>query len=390
MQKVSYPKIKKHSPILFIALLGLFVGLSFVYLGPDLPISSDFWDVYKPAAESLSKGEGFGLYEGAPNIKAMPVFPIFVAIIYYFGGGIKEFAAFQSLFLAGIGIFAYLIAKMYLSKKIALFAAINIMLWPYFILYTKLIYTEVIFVFFLLLAVYCLSRFMKEETYKYALLAGIFLGIATLTRAIVFLLPLWIFFSYLIVRKEIIKEYFSWKKWGVLLVAFMIVLSPWLVRNYIHYNTLVVADGLSGMLRKSYIDYDYVNLDDKPIPASERTLKKHITSRIKNIYLFWNPGAGGKYTEGLEEKFPQASILIHMYWGVFFVILGLAFLSLKWAWRRKDIFLFWSIILYFWTVHIFLFPYPRYTLPIIPLVIILAWLIVQKTFTKQTSDISSL
>ena len=381
--------LKKHYPILLIGLLGVFVGLSFVYLGPDLPISSDFWDVYKPAAESLSEGNGFGLYEGAPNIKAMAVFPILLATVFYFGGGIREFAALQSLFLAGIGIFAYLLSCLYLSRKIAFLAALNIMLWPYFILYTKLVYTEVIFVFFLILSIYFLSRFIRENTYKYAILSGIFLGVATLTRAIIFLLPFWIFLSYLLLRKESMKEYFSWKKWGILLVSFIIVLSPWLVRNYMHYNTFVVAEGLGSIYKKSYIDYDYIALDDKPISANERTLKKHITGRLQNIYLFWNPGAGGRYAEQLEEKLPQISTLIHIYWGGFFVLVGLAFLSLKWVWRNKHIFLLWSTILYFWTVHTVFFPYPRYTLPIIPLIIILAWLIMQKTFGKQTSDKSS-
>lgn len=377
--------LKQHLSILLIGLLGTTVGLLFVYLGPDFPISSDFMEVYHPAAQALVEGRGFGDYEGSPNIKAPPVFPIFVAIVYYFGGGIKEFAALQSFFLAGIGIFAYLLAKEYLPKKIAFAGAIMIMLWPYFVLYTKLVYTEVIFMFFFLLALYFLTSFTKNATYSSAIGAGVFLAIATLTRAIAFFLPIWIFLMYLFVRKEVIKEEFSWRKWSVLLISFILVMSPWLVRNYVHYDTFVVAEGLGGVLNKSYVRYDYTH-ESLPIPASEVTIEKHVTSRLQNIYLFWNPGAAGDYADRLQERFPQASFLMHVYRTLFIVLVGLAFASLMFVWRNKHIFLLWSTILYFWTVHVFLFPYPRYTLPVIPLVIILAWFVIQKALERPNPD----
>jgi hypothetical protein len=72
------------------------------------------------------------------------------------------------------------------------------------------------------------------------------------------------------------------------------------------------------------------------------------------------------------------------------LILGLAILSLKWSLKRKEVLLLWSVIFYFWAFHTIFYPYPRYTLPVMPLVILLAGYVIAnwKALPPEKTEIS--
>ncbi|MDO8264937.1 MAG: hypothetical protein Q7T34_01040 [Candidatus Parcubacteria bacterium] len=136
------------------------------------------------------------------------------------------------------------------------------------------------------------------------------------------------------------------------------------------------------MLSRAFVTLDYTE-GSTALEPGEATAKILLISKIKNIYLFWNPGAGGENARELVQKYPLLEILFSAYKIVFFAIVFLAFLSLRYF-KQKEVFLLWTIIFYFWALHIFLYPYPRYTLPIMPFIIVLALFTLNNFLSKYS------
>ena len=215
------------------------------------------------------------------------------------------------------------------------------------------------------------------------------MGMAILTRPVILLLPVWLCLFFFIALK-FRKKAGEWYKIGVFLLLAIVVILPWTLRNFLQFDSFIpVSGGLDSALNKSFVTYDYTQ-GSVSLKPGETNLQTAILFKLKNVYLFWNPGAEGERAQVLTKNYSWANNLILYYKVLFFFILGLAFLSLKFI-KQKEIFLIWTIIIYFWALHVVLFPCPRYTLPVIPLVILLAFftlnnfrsflkIIIQKSF----------
>lgn len=363
--------------ILFIILLGLIItGLCLKFL-PHFPVISDS-EEYDTSALNIVEGRGIVLQDD-PGEETPPGYPVFLALIYYiFGHDYQVVKFFQFLLLVGMGIIVYLASRKFfnLPYPLAFLVSLTVILWPYFILYPALIVTEIPFTFFLLLATYFLFKFGQNPSIKNSLLPGGLLAITSFIRPTVLLLPFWsVFFLWFFAKSLRTRAYFF--KLVMVLLVFSAVLAPWTLKTYLHYHRFVpIVTYLPNVITKAYLKLDYTE-GSQALNPWETNFKTMLLARFKNIYLFWNPGGTGSYTQKLQSAFPVLAVFLHIYRVFFFIVLALAFWSLRFIRQNKAVFLAWAIIFYFWAVHIVLFPYPRYTLPIIPLVIILAWLSIQ-------------
>ena len=352
--------------ILFVFLFGATISLSFLFFGPTFPITGDS-EGYNALALNLVSGKGFSLDGLTPHASDVPGYPLFLTAIYkIFGHNYDAVRIIQVLLLAGIGVLIYLIGRRYLGfgSYLAALPAILVVIWPYFVLYTTLILTEITYVFFLIVAVISLLEFHRSFSKKSATAAGISLAAASLIRPVVFFLPVWLIFFYLLFKrnKGIIKKQL------LLIIIFVLAMSPWTIRNFIHFHEFIptadlVFPGIAAIFVKDAGDTYYEAFTEKPAEA--------LKSRINNFVLFWNPGTQGTRAQKLLEIDKRMEYFFLVYKITFFSVLFLAFLSLFYF-KRKEIFLLWCIIFYFWCLHALFSPYPRYTFPIIPLVILLA------------------
>jgi len=358
--------------IIFIFIITLTLGSLCLKFIPSFPIISDA-KVYDDIALNLIEKRGFTL-EGKPVAEA-PGYPFFLAFVYFlFGYNYQIVRIIQFLLLAGMGVIAYFITRKFLnfSRILAFLTSLTIIIWPYFVLYSILILTEILFIFFLLVSVYLFLEFSTTPSFKNAFLTGFFFGLANLFRPVILLLPFWMVFFLLIFGKKW-GENFSLSKIFLFLVIFLLILTPWTIRNYFQFHKFIpISSGLSSAISKAYIHLDYT-LGSPALEPGKANFKILITARFKNIYLFWNPGAEGERAQTLIKIYPWVKYLILIYKILFFTLITLVFFSLRFFIKRREIFLLWITILYFWIFHIILFPYPRYTLPIIPLVILLAF-----------------
>jgi len=351
--------------LLFIPLLTLVLGLS--YLSSDMVFSSggDFLS-YEAVALNILNGNGFS-YDGTnPMVGDAPAYPLFLAGIYgVFGHNHNAVRVIQILLLAGIGVMVYLAARRHLglSGKPSGLAGVLVVIWPYFILYTTLILTEIFYAFFLMLAVFCLLEFNKSFGKKSGIVSGIALALATLARPIALFLPLWSALTGALLKRNF------WKKQLLIVLVFCAVLAPWTIRNFIQFDSFVpVVDWLLPSIGAVFFEKYAGESYFEPLAQDPA---ESIKARLKNVVLFWNPGAQGTRAQELIENSPKIEYTFLVYKIFFFVILSLCFFSLTYI-KKKEIFLLWSFIFYSWVVSALILPYPRYTLPIIPLVIMLA------------------
>ncbi len=155
-----------------------------------------------------------------------PLYPIFLAVIYALGGG------FHSVFLVQGALFGVTAGVGYwLARKIAghvagLFAALLIVFDATLLGNVGLIATENLQAPLLLVAVLISFYAIKRVRARYHLGAGALWGLLTLAKPVTLLWPPLLLPVYLIVRGRS-----GWRLWLVLVLAFAVTLSPWLVRN---------------------------------------------------------------------------------------------------------------------------------------------------------------
>ena len=370
--------LNKNKKILIITLLTvLSISLSILFLRiiPALPVISDSKD-YSDIAESIVLNFTY-IPISVDLILYPPLYPIFISIIYKFThiGFFDGIYFVQSLLVFGISLLTFTILKRNagIHNKLAIFASIVVFFWPYFILYSQLVSSEILYSFLLASAVLMLLKINNESSIKIIAITGVLFGLAILARPVALLLIPWIIIGLFFIQK--LPKIFGdilvpWKKYFLVLLIAIVTVMPWELYVKIKYDRFIpVASNLSFVFDKANKTLAY--LPDEGV-ATESAFSKLIKAKAKNIYLFWDPGASGYHLEILKEKYPKAGYLVLLYKIVFFVILATALLTSIFYRKDRVVILLTTIILYFWALHTVLFPFPRYTLPIIPFVIILA------------------
>ena len=152
-----------------------------------------------------------------------------------------------------------------------LIAAAALAFSPAFFMEAADIKTETIFIFFVAAGIWLyLEAIMREERrITLLILAGIMLGLATLTRAVFLLFPLALVVYLVMVRG-------GWRRAVLLLVVYVLVVSTWTVYNLAHWNRFVVAgEGLFAFLYVGATGWDDPEIVDQrllgTLPTPEAT-----------------------------------------------------------------------------------------------------------------------
>ena len=120
-------------------------------------------------------------------------------------------------------------------------------MYPSFVAYTHYFYSETLFLFLLVAAVYALVRRREGNRLDLAR-AGLLFGLCILTRSVViWFLPIWAVWEWLRGRGVRAREVAC-----ILAIALLVVL-PWTARNALKYRGLLLVDGTFG--RTVYLAY---------------------------------------------------------------------------------------------------------------------------------------
>ena len=255
-----------------IYIIALVLRLIPVFWARGLGIGLDDMFQYDMLARSLASGNGFRWYaqedlnqlasfvdfdlssvkeydpiRGIPTSFRAPLYPTFLAIVYFFSGtGFFRFFAArltQAIFLgAPLAPLTYFVSKKLFpplrvgegsglrAERAARISAWTIACYPMLLVYPLGLGTENPFFILLLISFFFLLSSTEGPTFRF-LLSGFFLGLTALTRSVILpfagLAILWAWFT--------LKQ-----RRGAMLIAltFVLTIAPWVIRNSLLHHKL--------------------------------------------------------------------------------------------------------------------------------------------------------
>ncbi len=252
--------VRRHPDAAALTLLSVVAAtlrLAFLYRVPVI-LTGDSQSHYLPGFD-LAFGNEF-----EPELRRPPGYAAFVAgVILLLGEELRGLAFAQHVLGVGMVALTYALGVMTFGRVAGLLGGLLVALNGALLLSGQSVMTETLFTVLLLATVLTLLLAGKTGHWAWALVAGVTLGAASLTRpvaqALVVLVPL----AFLI---------YSRRPWrivrGTVLVGLgvAILLGPWMLRNLSEHGTMSAAGGLGRSLVARTIKYDEGFLDDSRPP----------------------------------------------------------------------------------------------------------------------------
>lgn len=195
---------------------------------------------YHNLALSILSGE-YSL-NGKPTAFVVCGYPLFLSGIYYFiGDGEFYVKVIQSILDIFTAYFFFRVSMNFFNERYSLISLTLFSFLPSNLLFSQTILTESLFGFFAMLVLYfCL----KENFTNRIFMLGLIFGCAVMVRSsfslAVILIPLYLFFE----RKRFFEDgqIFNVAKYSAIFIAgFLLILSPWIIRNKIVMNSFTLA-----------------------------------------------------------------------------------------------------------------------------------------------------
>ena len=229
--------------------LALLVRLLIISLAPAKEITT-YWlgadgGDYVNQAQNMLDGRGFSRSESEPYLPDAlhtPLYPATPAATRLLFGSLIPLIVIESFLSSLLPVLGILMARLFVQRRSVLTAlGIFLALEPHLIFNTIFFATEGISVILITWGTYELLALGKTERSRHAILAGIAFGLATLARPIttylpLFLLPLFLYQGYIVSRTRPLLKAF-----GIFLCMFALLITPWLVRNYIVFDSISMS-----------------------------------------------------------------------------------------------------------------------------------------------------
>ncbi len=238
---------KQHAALLGVLAAGLLVRVIFLVetAGTGLQIVDE--QHYYQLASSLFSGIGFAWGPDKPTSIRPPLYPGFLALVWTVIGE-KSLIAVRGvqivISLVNV-VLLYQLGRRIFSQRVALVAATIFCFYPSIVAFNFLLLSEVLFTClltaFLLLAV----RLIQTNKGWMALGAGLTLGLAALTRSIVWPFPLVLCpLAFLTLSGSKATRL---KLSAVLLLGYLMIVAPWAVRNTNLQGVFTVVNSMGGI-----------------------------------------------------------------------------------------------------------------------------------------------
>jgi 4-amino-4-deoxy-L-arabinose transferase-like glycosyltransferase len=209
-------------------------GLALIWL-PQPPMPGDGPN-YVRLASALAAGQGYVSVEGAPTAERPPLYPLLLAMVFrVLGERLGAVYAVQVVLDALSCLFIYLIGRRLFGEWPGLVAAALAVPYASLVAATRLVLSETLFIFLLLAGLWALVEALEHPRRWRLAACGALIGLAALTRGTALLLPLALAVP--------LAARLGWRRalpsWGWLLAGFLVVLAPWMARNWRVFHAVV-------------------------------------------------------------------------------------------------------------------------------------------------------
>jgi 4-amino-4-deoxy-L-arabinose transferase-like glycosyltransferase len=359
--------------------------------------------------DKFKKWEEIGFWGVAPTDKPQtsfePLHPIYLAIVYKLFG-INPIASriIQSFISAFTCLILYHLTKKLIDLQTAMLSYIISIFYPYFIYYTGVLLSETITLFLVCLFLFTMSLTLQNNKSWFPILSGLLIGLIFLSKSV--------FLPFFLLSTLIILMFGKSKIKNTILFClfFIIVISPWVIRNYGIYKTIIISPTKGGWNlweRNNYrLNPDFLNIEHPELEKSFSIITDLEMMNLKRKDLTYYPDLTGlnepqkdKVFKRMFRDFVLANPIVYLklcyirFFELFqvshvhlnnFIYKVIAWLTtgpvlifgtiggLMLLGRWRQLIVLYLLMLYYIPIHIMTTASPRYRLPIEPIFIIFA------------------
>ena len=361
--------------------LALAIRLVFIIPAAGMLVGGDA-GCYDEIARNLLSGVGYVVGAGALKTYSAhpPLYPIFVAMVYFLSGyNVLVVQISQGMLGAITCVLIYLTARRLTNRRVAWIASLMAVVYPTLIFLTRETMTETLFILILCLWTwFVVTRAEELLSLKNQAVSGILVGLLALTRAVALFLPvfvlIWQWMCSAGTRRQKLLASAS------LIFFVVLTLAPWTIRNYRVHHTFVPVATQGGEILWIYkvklkgltppTDYRYLPPSWYELPEAERSnlalretlrvLKEQPFKFIKNS-LIGSFAIFRPFTPITDYNFSLGILLPLAAMGVFF--------SVKFG---RKISITHLLLVNFWAMAVLTYGHPRFLVPLLPSLFILA------------------
>lgn len=294
----------------------------------ELAYGLQFGDLYDFIAKNLAQGYGYRVepYMGETILRE-PGYPVLIAAMYKIGGYGNQVPRLTCVLLTfgAALILLRLTRKITGDSTVALIAALLFLLYPGTLVAEARAGNEIPCIFIMLLFILAVYRAVEKGSPWLYGVAGLLLGVAAMVRSEVLMFPVFLL-TYLL---------FTSRGWGArrkvilrmvaLAATTLVVMSPWIIRNYLLAHTFMASDTLGGVAAQEGLytcehlsQYDSFSLAQRGAGRERAEIARQLGLPFEGSYyyqFFYTPHDEVKFNRALlnqvsEEYRSHPTVLI--------------------------------------------------------------------------------
>ena len=258
-----------------IVLFASYVGVSGEYLEEDS-------GYYLWLADILREHHVFAQSDQppfSPQIFRTPGYPAFLAFFKIIGLSNPYWVCFFQELIYGFSVLIFFrFSKSFFSEKLVRYAVIFLLIEPGGLSVPKMMMSETLFLPFFLGALFAIGYYLKTLNYRYLIYSGVLMGLGAYIRPAILYFPLVIAITLVIFA---CKDRIRWLHAGALLLAFTLIISPWLLRNYYHFGKLVMSGQQSNMLANYHVPMVWESAKGIPFWRGHEQIKSDVKQAVQ-------------------------------------------------------------------------------------------------------------
>jgi 4-amino-4-deoxy-L-arabinose transferase-like glycosyltransferase len=287
---------------------GLFISFMIFPAVTDAVGLENYGDGWAQTAENLVQGKGF-VYNPdlastfmTGHLKREPGYSLFLALILVAFGKLDPYMMLFQVLINSLTCFVlyFIVAKTF-NPQVGLFSCFFYALYPFASWYVPRIAYETLLAFVVTLLVLSLVMLFERLSFGRALLVGILLGITVLCRSIFLLFPVALLPG--LIARFGIKNTGVVRYWVIILLITLVVLCPWIIRNYVVSHEFVpttTQGGIAYFIGNKIVEY--YTLPANTAGSRPEREGDQMYTQIRNATSNENPNLSHAEIEALTDK----------------------------------------------------------------------------------------
>jgi 4-amino-4-deoxy-L-arabinose transferase-like glycosyltransferase len=295
---------KPRTALLWVLAVGLVIRLAILASLSGFGTPNVDEQDYVALAKNILQGNGFAREAGQPTSIRPPLFPGLVAATWWVFGtrNLQAVRALQIGLALGTVCLVYLLGRRAFNPTIGVLAAAVFWLYPSLVFFNFTILTETLFTFLLVAFVLLTLMLVDRPRPWIAVCCGVALGLAALTRSILWPVPLVLCPLLVLLIRSPMRVRLAAA--ALVLAGYAAVVAPWAIRNTRLQHVFTVVDTMGGMnLRMG--NYEHT-------PEDRMWDAVSLPRELDWSYALALERPGRRHTEGEKDKWAQRKALEYM------------------------------------------------------------------------------